>query len=111
MFALANIELRAKTGMGISCSTAGQQARGPRPAADERKPLFTLANDELRVICAWREERDFKARSEATQRESERWRAPPALSAIHYHCYMHWKLRYGTLLMIPQAKLSYGCVR
>ena len=34
-----------------------------------------------------------------------------ALSAIHYHCHMHWKLRYGTLLMVPQAKLSYGCAR
>ena len=25
--------------------------------------------------------------------------------------HMHWKLRYGTLLMVPQAKLSYGCTR
>ena len=24
---------------------------------------------------------------------------------------MHWKLRYRTLLMVPQAKLSYGCTR
>ena len=45
-------------------------------------------------------------------RENERWRAKEALSTAHYHCHMHWKLRYGTLLMVPQAKLSWyvkGC--
>ena len=25
--------------------------------------------------------------------------------------HMHWELKYGTLLMVPQAKLSYGCTR
>ena len=25
--------------------------------------------------------------------------------------HMHWKLKYRTLLMVPQAKLSYGCAR
>ena len=34
--------------------------------SEKRKPLFALANDKLRTICAWREERDFEARSEVT---------------------------------------------
>ena len=34
-------------GGGDSSSTAGPQARGYRPGADERKPLFALANYEL----------------------------------------------------------------
>ena len=29
--------------------------------------------------------------------------AKEALSAIHYHLPMHCTLRYGTLLMVPQA--------
>ena len=33
------------------------------------------------------------------------------LRVIHYHLPMHCTLRYGTLLMVPQAKLSYGCTR
>ena len=33
------------------------------------------------------------------------------LRVVRCHLPMHWKLRYGTLLMVPQAKLSYGCAR
>ena len=29
----------------------------------------------------------------------------------HYHLPMHCTLRYGTVLMVPQAKISYGCAR
>ena len=54
------------------------------------------------------EEQNVEARSEATLRVNERGRAKEALSAIHYHLPMHCTLRYGTLLMVPEAKLSYN---
>ena len=74
----------SEEGMGISSSTAGPKAREYRPAADEQKPLFALANDELRTKSVHGgEERNFGARSKATLRESERWRAPPVLSTVH----------------------------
>ena len=44
-------------------------------------------------------------------RENEQWRAKEVLSIVHYHFPMHCILRYGTLSMVPQAKISYGCAR
>ena len=101
----------SEEGMGISSSTAGSKARGYRPAADERKPLFALANDELRAKFA------HGGRSEISEQGPKRRREKVSEGGPHrslhgpYHCHMHWELRYGTLLMVPQAKLSYGCMR
>ena len=33
--------------------------------------------------CAWREERDFEARSEVMLRENEQWKAKEALSMVY----------------------------
>ena len=62
MFALANIELRAKNGDGDSMRTerprpAGPKGQGPQgcrpegpmPAANKRKQMFALANIELQA--------------------------------------------------------------
>ena len=56
----------SEEGMGISSSTAGPKARGYRPAADERKPLFALANDELRAKFA------YGGRSEISEQGAKR---------------------------------------
>ena len=59
----------------------------------------------------WWKERNVEARNKATLRVNERWRAKEVLSIVHYHLPMHCTLRYGTLLIVLQAKLSYECVR
>ena len=66
MFALANTSATSEEGMGIPAPPQGCRPEDIGQHADERKPLFALANYELRVICAWWEVRDFGARSEAT---------------------------------------------
>ena len=48
MFALANIDLRARRGWGFRLHPQGRRPED-RSAADERKPLFALANYERKA--------------------------------------------------------------
>ena len=96
-----------RRGWGFQCH---ERPTGPQQISKSR---FIHAVNKARSehnLRRW-EERNVEARSEATLRVNERWWAKEALSMIHYHLPMHWKLRYGTLLMVPQAKLSHGCAR
>ena len=58
--------------MGI----AGPQARGPRPAAiSESRFIHAVNKASYERNLRWWEERNVEARSEATLRVNERWRA------------------------------------
>ena len=89
--------------------------------ADERKPSFAQANYELRaiseaIVCTSKRQAKSDLRMvggvrfwSKEQSDIARKRAmagPTILEHGPYHCHMHWNLRYGTLWMVPQAKLS-----
>ena len=70
--------------------------RGQQACANKRKPMFALANSGYERNLRWWEERNVEARSKATLRVNERWRAKESLSTTYYHLPMHCTLRYGT---------------
>ena len=121
MLALANINQRCSEGMGIPAPPQGRRSEDIGQHADERKPLFALANDELRavseaVVCVSKQQAKSDLRmvggvrfqsKEGSDVARKRVMAGPTIP-YHgpYHCHIHWNLRYGTLLMVPQAKLS-----
>ena len=76
MFALANIELRAKTGIGISCALQGRRPEDQGPQQISESQFIHAVNKvSYKRNLHWWEERNVEARSEATLRVNERWRA------------------------------------
>ena len=70
-------------GDGDFSSTAGPQARGPRPSAkmsESRCLLKQTASSERNLRMAGGA--NFEARSEAMLRENERWRAKEVLNMV-----------------------------
>ena len=96
-----------RRGWGFQCH---KRPTGPQQISESRFIHAVNKASSERNLRRW-EERNVEARSEATLPVNERGRAKEALSVTYYHLPMHCTLRYGTLLMVPQAKLSYGCAR
>ena len=101
--AVNKVSSERRWGWGFQCH---KRQTGPQQISESRfSHAVNKASSEHNL--RWWEERDVEASREATLRANEQWWAKWALSTTHYHCHMHWKLRYGTLLMVPQAKISY----